>query len=45
MEGITNGVFNARPFTGEDTLSLIIQALDTAMRPTATTIYHLAVNG
>ena len=44
MEGITNGVFNSRPFTAEDTLSLIIQALDSTMSPTATTTYYLAVD-
>ena len=45
MEGITNGVFNSRPFTEEDTLTLIIQALDSTMQPTATTHYYLAVDG
>ena len=45
MEGITNGVFNSRPFTQEDTLTLIIQALDSTMQPTATTHYYLAVDG
>ena len=45
MEGITNGVFNSRPFTPADTLTLIIQALDTTMQPTATTRYYLAVDG
>ena len=45
MEGITNGVFNSRPFTQEDTLTLIIQALDGTMRPTATIHYYLAVDG
>ena len=45
MEGITHGVFNSRPFTPEDTLTLIIQALDSTMQPTATTTYYLAVDG
>lgn len=45
MEGITHGVFNSRPFTQEDTLTLIIQALDSTMQPTATTHYYLAVDG
>ena len=45
MEGITNGVFNSRPFTPADTLTLIIQALDSTMQPTATTRYYLAVDG
>jgi hypothetical protein len=45
MEGITNGVFNSRPFTQEDTLTLIIQALDSTMQPTATILYYLAVSG
>ena len=44
-EGITNGVFNSRPFTQEDTLTLIIQALDSTMQPTATIHYYLAVDG
>ena len=45
MEGITHGVFNSRPFTQEDTLTLIIQALDSTMQPTATIIYYLAIDG
>lgn len=45
LEGITNGVFNSHAFTLEDTLSLIIQALDTTMSPTATLTYYLAVDG
>lgn len=45
MEGITNGVFNSRPFTQEDTLTLTIQALDSNMQPTATIWYYLAVDG
>ena len=45
MEGITNGVFNSRPFTEEDTLTLIIQALDSTMQPTATILYYLAADG
>ena len=45
MEGITNGVFNSRPFTPEDTLTLIIQALDSTMQPMATTTYYMAVDG
>ena len=45
MEGITNGVFNSRPFTQEDTLTLIIQTLDSTKNPTATTIYYLAIDG
>jgi hypothetical protein len=45
MEGITNGVFNSRPFTKTDTLTLIIQALDSTMQPTATIHYNLAVDG
>jgi hypothetical protein len=45
MEGITNGVFNSRPLTQEDTLTLIIQALDSNMLPTATMTYYLAVDG
>ena len=45
MEGITNGVFNSRPFTQTDTLTLTIQALDSTMQPTATILYYLAVDG
>ena len=45
MEGITHGVFNSHPFTQEDTLTLIIQALDSNMQPTATILYYLAVDG
>ena len=45
MEGITHGVFNSRPFTPIDTLTLIIQALDSTMLPTATILYYLAVDG
>jgi hypothetical protein len=44
-EGITNGVFNSRPFTQTDTLTLTIQALDSNMQPTATILYYLAVDG
>jgi hypothetical protein len=43
-KAITQGEFNARPFTQNDTLALIIQALDSTMLPTNTTIYYLAVN-
>ena len=45
MEGITNGVFNSNPFSLNDTLALIIQALDNTMQPLATTTYYMAVNG
>jgi hypothetical protein len=45
MEGITHGVFNSRPFTQTDTLTLTIQALDSNMQPTATILYYLAVDG
>jgi hypothetical protein len=45
FEGITNGVFNSNPFTNEDTLALIIQALDTTMQPTASLTYYLAIDG
>jgi len=43
-KAITQGEFNARAFTKEDTLALIIQALDSNMLPTATMTYHLAVD-
>lgn len=45
MEGITHGVFNSRPFTKDDTLTLIIHALDSTMCPMTSTTYYLAVNG
>lgn len=45
FEGITNGVFNSNPFTNEDTLALIIQALDKTMQPTASLTYYLAIDG
>ena len=44
-KAITQGEFNARAFTQEDTLALIIQALDSNMQPTATMTYYLAVDG
>lgn len=44
-KAITQGEFNARPFTAEDTLTLFIQALDAAMQPTTTIVYHLAIDG
>ena len=44
-KAITQGEFNARPFTEQDTLALIIQALDSTKTPTATIIYYLAING
>ena len=44
-KAITQGEFNARPFTEQDTLALIIQTLDSTKNPTATTIYYLAIDG
>ena len=44
-KAITQGEFNARAFTKEDTLALIIQALDSNMLPSATMTYYLAVDG
>ena len=44
-KAIKQGEFNARPFTEQDTLALIIQALDSTMQPTATIIYYLAIDG
>ncbi len=44
-KAITQGEFNARAFTEQDTLVLTIQALDSTMYPTATTTYYLAVDG
>ena len=39
------GVFNARAFTEEDTLALIISAIDGSFQEIATTVYYLAVDG
>ena len=44
-KAIKHGEFNARPFTEQDTLALIIQTLDATKNPTATTIYYLAIDG
>ena len=45
MKAITNGVLNARAFTEQDTLSLIISAIDGDGKETQSIIYHLAVDG
>jgi hypothetical protein len=45
MEAITNGVFNSRPFTPNDTLALIISALNSSMEETKSITYYLAVDG
>lgn len=46
MEAISYGnVFNARAFTEEDTLALIISGLDTTLHETSSVIYYLAVDG
>ena len=46
MKAITEGgVFNARAFTEEDTLALIISAIDGSFQEMATTVYYLAVDG
>ena len=46
MEAITNGgVFNARAFTENDTLALIINALNSGMEETKSITYYLAVDG
>ena len=44
-KAITQGEFNARAFTQQDTLALIIQALDATFTPVATVKYFLAVDG
>ena len=44
-KAITQGEFNARAFTSEDTLALVIQALDSDMHPLSTITYYLAVDG
>ena len=46
MEAIANGnVFNARPFTENDTLALIISALNSSLEETQSLTYYLAVDG
>lgn len=46
MEAITNGgVFNARAFTENDTLALIISALNSGIEETKSITYYLAVDG
>ena len=46
MEAITNGgVFNARAFTENDTLALIISALNSSIEETKSITYYLAVDG
>lgn len=46
MKAITEGgVFNARAFTEEDTLALIISAIDEAFHETKSITYYLAVDG
>lgn len=46
MKAITEGgVFNARAFTEEDTLALIISAIDGSFQETKSITYYLAVDG
>ena len=46
MEAIANGnVFNARPFTENDTLALIISALNASLEDIQSIIYYLAIDG
>lgn len=46
MEAIANGgVFNARAFTENDTLALIISAINSSMEETKSITYYLAVDG
>ena len=46
MEAITHGgVFNARAFTEQDTLTLIISAMDNYLQETRSIEYHLAIDG
>lgn len=46
MRAIVHGdVFNARAFTEQDTLALIVSALDSNMQEMTTTTYYLAVDG
>lgn len=44
-KAITQGEYNARAFSSQDTLALTIQALDSLMQPTASITYYLAVDG
>ena len=46
MKAITEGgVFNARAFTEEDTLALVISAIDDTFQETKSITYYLAVDG
>lgn len=46
MEAISDGnVFNARPFAENDTLALIISALNASLEEAQSIIYYLAVDG
>lgn len=46
MEAITNGgVFNARAFTENDTLALIISGISSSLEETKSITYYLAVDG
>lgn len=45
MKAVTQGEFNARAFTENDTLALIISAIDTAFQEIASITYYLAVDG
>lgn len=46
MEAIVHGgVYNARPFTDNDTLALIISAMDSNLKETNSITYYLAVDG
>ena len=46
MEAIANGnVFNARPFAENDTLALIISALNASLEDTQSITYYLAIDG
>ena len=46
MEAIAHGgVFNARAFTEQDTLALIISALDNNLQETKSIVHHLAIDG
>lgn len=45
-EAITNGnIFNARAFTKDDTLALIINGLNKHLEETETIVYYLAIDG
>lgn len=45
LKALTEGLSPARPFTGKDTLTLIISGIDAQYQETNSVEYHLAVDG